>query len=361
MGKYVIMWEDTCLLDEWHKLFQNGKSVYIYGAAKKAAKTLYLANRTGHNITGFLVTDLKDNPQSWEGLPVIAVSELKDKSALVLVPHLGEFRSEIEITLVNEGYSNIVFSSKYLDLLKDARITEIHDEFTERVLSEKQLIQDRKSEEEKNRDIVFKESILKMLKAGNPDFGANDFYQSCELLNISGQRPTLYRVYKYGMEVFVNKNCRVLDIGCNSGFLDLTISSMAKSVTGVEFDSTHVAIANMAKDYLHIVNCNFVQGDFKEWVVNNDECYEVVCAFAVNYWLGLEPEALVNLMDGLLYPQGYLFFESHDIDGDLKGEKMKHFEECCGYFKEKGYVAVREGRIKDDGLIERQFYVFQKR
>lgn len=349
--------EYDSLLASWKEIFDTDFPVYIYGAALTAKKMLKLAEDTGvkDKVAGFLVTDKEKNPEMLEKLPVKCIYDFDDKESIILIPHLGVYKAEIGELLSKLGYHKVVFSDIYLNLIRNDSVVEINDEYMEMAQSRIDFIQSHKTEEEKANDKIVSEHILDILKEGRPDFGSVRFYQSCELIGVFGQRPSLYRVFKYGLDKILNKNQSVLDIGCNSGFLDICIADNVKNTLGIEFDAVHVKIANIVKDYLKIENCNFINGDAVEWAKSNQMKFDVIFAFAIHHWLRLESQEFVKMCDELLNREGYLCFESHDVVGS-----DAQFDECCRLFSQKGYVAINEGVIKDDGYIERKFVVYCK-
>ncbi len=203
---------------------------------------------------------------------------------------------------------------------------------------------DAKSEEEK-----LKEKIYLML-GKNQDFGRGIFYQSLEEIGIAGQRPTEKRIETYGLRSLVEgKN--IFDIGCNCGFMDISLAQVAQSVRGVEYNDTLVRIAESVKNFLGRDNVFFETGDFKEYVP--DEKYDIILSFAVHQWIGLPIEKYCEKVMGMLKEGGCLFFESQDI------EKDKEFEKYCWEFEDRGLEKVKEGRISDDLQIERRYVIYK--
>ena len=85
------------LLEEWMKLFAEEKDYYIYGAANTAKQILALAKSTGvaDKVKGFVVTNGEENPGVVEELPVTDIHLLQDTQAVILVPHAGLLKEEI--------------------------------------------------------------------------------------------------------------------------------------------------------------------------------------------------------------------------------------------------------------------------
>ena len=110
----------------------------------------------------------------------------------------------------------------------------------------------------------FKNKIHRILLSQKQQFGRGDFYQSFNQLNIRGQRPTNYRIEKYNLSKYIDKNKTILDIGNNVGFFDLTIANKVKSITGIEYNESLSFIANLTKKFLDVKNVNFINGDFNK-------------------------------------------------------------------------------------------------
>lgn len=185
----------------------------------------------------------------------------------------------------------------------------------------------------------------------NQDFGKGGFYQSLEELHIEGQRPTEKRIDIYGLKS-IAKDKRVLDIGCNCGFLDLSLSPIAKSVKGVEYNRTLVKIAETVKDYLKRENVCFEAGDFKEYAAS--EKYDVIFSFAVHYWIGLPIKDYCEKIASMLETDGHLVFESQNIE-TVDTEFVKY----CSEFEKLGLEKIREDEICDDGKIARKFLIYK--
>lgn len=188
------------------------------------------------------------------------------------------------------------------------------------------------------------------------NFGRGKIYQSFPMMNIEGQRPTDVRIDEYRIKEVLTKDMNVLDIGCNIGFFDMSIADCVRSVTGVEYNAKLVDIANNAANMLEIDNVSFEAGDFNEWYKRNDEKFDVVLSFAVHYWLKVTPQSYAEIIASLLKSNGYLFFESQNIN-----TVDTEFDDFIIELKNKGLKECYEGIIKDDGIIQRRWIVLKKR
>lgn len=345
------------LLEEWMKLFAEEKDYYIYGAANTAKQILAFAKSTGvaDKVKGFVVTNGEENPGVVEELPVMDIHLLQDTQAVILVPHAGLFKEEINSLLEELGFVNIQLINRFCYFAAKQGPQRVADSYMEKAKEMTKKYDSGKSNEEKERDALLRERILQIREEGQPDFGQVQFYQSFEKIGVTGTRPSLYRVMKYGLENFLTKEQDILDIGCNTGFLDMTISPLVHSITGVEYDRSLVAIANCVKEHLKADNCMFVNSDFCDWYKANDRKYDVILSFAIHHWLNLSPEEYTRNINTLLEKSGYLCFESHDLS-----VPDKEFDACLKLLLDMNYVIKNRGSIMDDGITKRDFVILWK-
>ena len=250
--------------------------------------------------------------------------------------------SYIKLRVVNE-ISTADFSMNWFE-------TRFDSEECQKILERYEVLKNQLGNEKKSALEKLTEKIYCIL-GKNQDFDQGTFYQSLEELNIKGQRPTAERIEKYGLKELVQGK-KVLDIGCNCGFIDLSLGLLAQSVDGVEYNGTLVKIANEVRDFLKRENVHFETGDFKEYRTNKK--FDVIFSFAVHYWIGLSAEEYCKRIVSLLEQDGYLIFESQNIETvDVD------FEKYCHQFEKNGMKKIREGQICDDGEITRRFLVYK--
>ncbi len=82
-------------------------------------------------------------------------------------------------------------------------------------------------------------------------------YQSCSPAFIPGSRDTDERLSAYDLKS-LTAGARVLDIGCNVGFLSLGLADGAQEVIGIDNDRALIGIAERVRDYLKVSNCIWV-------------------------------------------------------------------------------------------------------
>lgn len=345
------------MLKEWNTIFNDKDNYYIYGAANTAKQILRVAEDTGvsDKIKGFVVTNGEDNPKCVNQLPVIDIHKLQDKSAVILVPHAGVYKQEIYSLLEALGFCNVYSVHRFVYFMAKGVPCAVADAYMEKAEACQKEYDAVKSTEDRKSDKVLRERIIQIRNDGQPDFGQGQFYQSFERIGLQGTRPSLYRIERYEIKDFLDKKQDVLDIGCNAGFLDMTIAPLVHTVTGVEYDKSLVDVATCVREYIKAHNCRFINSDFCDWLKENVETFDVIFSFAIHHWLSLRPCEYAKEIDVLLRANGYLCFESHDICG---GDD--EYVECLSAWLSMGYKIRKQGDIMDDGVTRRNYVILQK-
>lgn len=323
---------------EWDMIIS--RQVYIYGAANTAETLYHFILEQGYkSVKGFLVTEIKDNPEQFLGLPVEDIHNFTNREAYILVPHMGVYKEQISDLLRALGFKNVYFVGQLMTRTK---------------LEERGFFEADKAAEENTKNVHIQNQILDILKEGTPDFGGVMPYQSLELIGLKGVRSTEHRIQEYGLREVLRVDDDVLDIGCNSGFFDISIANLVHSVTGIEYDHNLVRIAELVKNYLKISNCDFYNMDFNDWYKDVTATYNVIFSFAIHHWLNIAPRKYVAILNRLLRKDGYICFESHIFGKDPE------FDECYEEFQRLGYRTISIKNINDNGLQERQYILLQK-
>jgi SAM-dependent methyltransferase len=350
---------DERLLDEWKNIFEDIDRAYIYGAKKTASQIRNLAVNigAGEKIVGYVVTNPDKNPKTLDNLSVIGIHQLNDKKATILVPQMCTYKEEIFSLLDELGFAHVVSVSKFKLMIERKKAAFPYDETIDVIRQKWETDEKKKTDQVKKNEAELREHISTMRRRGEPDFGSDQFYQSFERIGLYGLRPTSYRIKKYELEQYLNKDMDVLDIGCNSGFLDMSIASEVKTITGVEYDTTLTEIADFVRDWLHIDNCYFVNKDFDDWYKTNKKKWDLIFSFAIHHWLNLPSEEYAARLDVLIKEGGYVGMESHDLSAGEDEEYNKCIETLCRY----GYIICTECEIMDDGMSPRKFKLMQKK
>jgi 2-polyprenyl-3-methyl-5-hydroxy-6-metoxy-1,4-benzoquinol methylase len=190
------------------------------------------------------------------------------------------------------------------------------------------------------------------------DYGEGYFYQSFKPAGIRGLRNTEERAEIMDLKNLVAGK-RVLDIGCNSGFIALTIADAAQSVVGFDINSFHVRVGSTVAAHLGIENVHLHTSAFEDW--DSDERFEVVFSFAnhstYDQQTHQDVETYFRKCEALLEEGGLLVFESHSPD--FEGDKLAGVLNLL-----QSMYDVAESRVLDYGTFldtGRTFMVCKKR
>jgi len=144
------------------------------------------------------------------------------------------------------------------------------------------------------------------------DYGEGYFYQSLASAHISGFRNTEERIGQLGLNALV-KEKSVLDIGCNTGFLLLSLASSYKYGFGFDLNPYIVQIANKTKLYMGVNNTDVVTSSFED--LKPQPMYDVILSFANHSTFDENTKQDVGSyfkkIASTLNDGGMLIFESH--------------------------------------------------
>lgn len=331
---------------EWEKLLEKNQEIYIFGAGDVARRLVLLADASGskEKIKFILVSNMKGNPNEILGIKVCLVDEIQQKDIAILVSVSKPYHPEVFSMLEQKGFKNIIEAHKYYNIEISKDKTNVK---TKEVFIQNAIVLDRRK---KN----LQEKLIDLFCKNVQTFGNEIFYQSFPQLDLIGVRPTEKRIEMYGLDDFLSIESKVLDIGCNSGFFDLTIAPKVKSVLGVEYSKNLVEIATQASRDLQINNVSFICSDFNYWEKNTFETFDVIFSFAVHIWLNVSPKQYAERINSFLNIGGYLIFESQTLKSDIL------FEEFCQQFKNVGLKEINSNYIMDDLETERKYCIFMK-
>lgn len=343
------------LLKEWQRVVGN-KNFFVYGAGKTAERVYEELTKYGlqNRLTGFVVTDKSQNPEAVCGKQVYQIDEITDKTLLILVPHVGVYARQIAQTLDSMGFLNWV---NIADIREKEKVVPVAENPFAAVGMEHYY---EKAPEELRKDERIRAHVKELLTAGKPDFGGLEPYQSLELIGLHGKRPSTYRIHRYQMAKYLKTTYDVLDIGCNTAFLDITVAPSVKSVTGVEYDASLTEVGKYVCEELNCRNVSIQNMDFDTWYSgNSSKSFDAVFSFAIHHWLNLSAEEYADRLNILLKQDGYLWLESHGEGGDPEYFDLIHL------LSDKGYSTLLDEQIADDGRKDdietcRRFVLLQK-
>lgn len=144
------------------------------------------------------------------------------------------------------------------------------------------------------------------------DYGAGYLYQSLPRLGLRGFRRTDERVAQMDIaNALIDRS--VLEIGCNSGFLSLSLAPGTRRYVAFDNNPYLIDIAKLAQRELGDVHVEFSVDTMEAFA--STQRFEVVLSFANHStWDGnmtLALDAYFEKLRALLVEGGLLFFESH--------------------------------------------------
>jgi 2-polyprenyl-3-methyl-5-hydroxy-6-metoxy-1,4-benzoquinol methylase len=144
------------------------------------------------------------------------------------------------------------------------------------------------------------------------DYGEGYFYQSLDLAGIRGLRDTRARVE--AMDLMERLRGRtVLDIGCNSGFLALSLAPAVERITGFDVNPHLISVARTLARHLDATNAEFHATAFEDYA--RAEPVDAVLSFANHSTFdGNTRQSVSSYLDRcsrVLKPRGLFLFESH--------------------------------------------------
>ncbi len=187
------------------------------------------------------------------------------------------------------------------------------------------------------------------------------FYQGFDKISLPGSRSTEKRFREYNISNYFSKDKKILDIGCNCGFVCLYSSEFVQNVTGVEINPYLVKIGNEVKSFLNIDNVEFICSKFEDY--NPDHKFNIIYSFANDSTIDdnttFNFEEYIEKILSLLSPHGLLIFESQAFDVLLPKVFQPKLEILQKYFtiKEKRNVQSEYPA----NVSERIFIILEKK
>lgn len=198
--------------------------------------------------------------------------------------------------------------------------------------------------------------IQASIAAHPQEFGRGNLYQAHEVWGVKGQRPTLQRIREYDLEKWLPAHASILDIGCNIGLFGLTLSDRIESYYGFDHNQLLVNIARQMADVRRIRNCRFECESFRDFTTRNKGVrFNAIFSFAVHVWIGMSIAEYAKAIHELLHPGGILIWESNRLDTN-----DQDFFHNVHHFISAGFAIRSCGKLKDDDIIERGFYVLAR-
>lgn len=182
-------------------------------------------------------------------------------------------------------------------------------------------------------------------------FGQGQLYQSHEEWAIAGQRPTLYRLLRYGVQRLLEPSASVLEIGCDIGLIGMALSPDIARYTGLENNEVLVDIARTVAAHRGIVNCEYVRQSPLDYRQDHPSAsFDLVCALATAEPAEPTPVAVLT---AFTQAGGLLLVES-------QGSAEPAFDAYLGELLRAGFASLERGLIRDDGKAPRTFCLLRK-
>ncbi|MCH8519514.1 MAG: class I SAM-dependent methyltransferase [Nanoarchaeota archaeon] len=184
-------------------------------------------------------------------------------------------------------------------------------------------------------------------------YSSINFYQSYPPLRIRGARPTLSRFQIYDLEKHLKSDINILDIGGNTGFFSLFVSSKVNSIDVLEIEEPFARIGKKLARYEKIENVQFINKDFKKF--NPSKKYDLIFSFAVHGHTKMKFKDYIEKVFSLLSKDGKVLIESHPIMFTANENLLKEELERLDFVK-----IISSGKLDDDGRLRTFFYITRK-
>jgi SAM-dependent methyltransferase len=144
------------------------------------------------------------------------------------------------------------------------------------------------------------------------DYGEGYFYQGFPRIGLSGLRDTRGRVEQMDLrDLLVDKT--VLEIGCNTGFVALSVADVARLVVGFDLNPHLIRIAELVAKHLNMTNVELHATGFETF--DESRTFDAVLSFANHSTYDENTRFSLTEYFGkcrsLLNPGGLFLFESH--------------------------------------------------
>tara|TARA_B100000029_G_C17345145_1_gene876729 strand:+ start:218 stop:886 length:669 start_codon:yes stop_codon:yes gene_type:complete len=188
----------------------------------------------------------------------------------------------------------------------------------------------------------------------------NGFYQGFEEIGINGCRPTEKRFERYGIEEYLSKDFRALDVGCNCGFFTIFVSRFLNDIVGVEINPYLIKIADETKNFLDIQNTSFLTSSFENY--ESEEKFDVIFSLANDETIDGNTKftfkEYISKIHKLLPNDGLLMFET--VAPDTFEPRL--FKPKLEFLKRK-FSILEDKMVKTEypvNVPERRFLILKK-
>ena len=159
------------------------------------------------------------------------------------------------------------------------------------------------------------------------------------------------RVQRMRLEEVCKPTHKLVDIGCNDGYITQLVAPMVASAVGVE---PHVELPEDKPK-----NVKWIRSTFNDFVDANTKQYDVLLSLAVSIQLrdfgGLTEQQIVDAYYSLLAPGGIVVHETQKLQD--RPNNLAHTEAMLKAFRNK-FVQREHGQARPSG--RREYYHFEK-
>lgn len=166
-----------------------------------------------------------------------------------------------------------------------------------------------------------------------------------------GKKDAIDRVERMRLADVCKPEHKLVDVGCNDGYITILVSPMVASATGLE---PFVPLPSVKP-----VNVNWAVMDFNTFLEQNSEQYDVLLSLAVSIQLrdfgGLTEQEIVDAYYNLLAPGGVVVHETQKLEN--RPNNIDHTNKMLAAFKTK-FTQEAHGQARPSG--QREYYHFRK-
>lgn len=158
------------------------------------------------------------------------------------------------------------------------------------------------------------------------------------------------RVDDYNLLEYVNKQSKVLDLGCNRGYFGIYLSQDIHSYVGIDSDEKQITLGKDMIKLRNIDNCILHNEEFK----GIDQKFDIILCLAFHSYVSMSMEKFGKCLLDMLNPNGYLFLEGHPPG--YREEPKKYFDPLVSYLSK--YLSILDNKIILDRGLKRPFRLF---
>jgi len=166
-----------------------------------------------------------------------------------------------------------------------------------------------------------------------------------------GMNDAVDRVERMQLADVCKPEHKLVDIGCNDGYITMLVAPMVASATGVE---PHVELPKDKPE-----NVKWAVMDFNTFVEQNTKQYDVLLSLAVSIQLrdfgGLTEQEIVDRYYDLLAPGGIVVHETQKLEN--RPNNQTHTANMLAAFANK-FEQLAHGQARPSG--RREYYHFRK-